>query len=67
MDSTHAAVAAVVTGQICRTDKLVELEIPPENGNGSANAGIPLAKLLFFLKEHALVTLIEALLLERCA
>ena len=49
----------------CRTDRLVELEVPPDQGNSAENAGIPLAKLLFFLKEHALVTLIEALLLER--
>lgn len=33
--------------------------MPPDCGNGLENAGIPLAKLLFFLKERPLMTLIE--------
>ena len=50
----------------CSTNQLVELEVPPDHGNSLDNAGIPLAKLLFFMKDaSALLTLIEALLFER--
>ena len=42
--------------------------MPPDHGNSLDNAGIPLAKLLFFMKDaSALLTLIEALLFERYA
>ena len=37
----------------------MELEIPPDCGNGLENAGVPLAKLLYFLRERPLMTLIE--------
>lgn len=37
----------------------MELEIPPDCGNGLENAGVPLAKLLFYLRERPLMTLIE--------
>jgi len=43
----------------------VELEVPPALGNGQANAGLPLARLLWHLPARELVSLIEALLLER--
>ena len=51
---------------MCSTDSVLELEVPPDHGNGLDNAGIPLSKLLFFLKDTtALLVLIEALLYER--
>ncbi len=43
----------------------MELEVPLALGNGRANAGLPLARLLWHLPAHAMVSLIEALLLER--
>ncbi len=43
----------------------MELEVPPALGNGQANAGLPLARLLWHLPARAMVSLIEALLLER--
>ena len=43
----------------------MELEVPPALGNGRANAGLPLARLLWHLPARAMVSLIEALLLER--
>lgn len=39
--------------------------MPPDAGNGPANAGLPLARLLWHLPAGPLVALIEALLLER--
>lgn len=45
---------------MCSSDKFLELEVPPDCGNGLDNAGVPLAKLLFFLREQPLMTLIEA-------
>ncbi|KAK9791805.1 hypothetical protein WJX73_001133 [Symbiochloris irregularis] len=47
------------------TDKFIELQVPAECGSGLENAGVPLAKLLYYVRGKALVTLIEALLLER--
>ncbi|EIE19512.1 hypothetical protein COCSUDRAFT_83563 [Coccomyxa subellipsoidea C-169] len=47
------------------TEQWVELEVPPDAGNGAENAGLPLARLLWHLSPSALVGLIEALLLER--
>lgn len=49
----------------CSTDKFVELQIPPDTGNGSWNAGIPLARLFWHLPSAPLMALIQALLLER--
>ena len=50
----------------------MELEVPPDTGNGAANAGVPLARLLWHLHEphrsasrNAMLALLEALLLER--
>ena len=43
----------------------MELEVPPALGNGQANAGLPLARLLWHLPARAMVSLVEALLLER--
>ncbi|KAK9915164.1 hypothetical protein WJX75_005465 [Coccomyxa subellipsoidea] len=47
------------------TEQWLELEVPPDVGNGSENAGLPLARLLWHLSPPALVGLIEALMLER--
>ncbi|BDA43641.1 probable DENN domain-containing protein 1C at N-terminal half [Coccomyxa sp. Obi] len=47
------------------TEQWLELEVPPDAGNGAENAGLPLARLLWHLPPPALVSLIEALLLER--
>eukprot|EP00887_Chlorella_sp_A99_P000741 scaffold5.g741.t1 len=43
----------------------VELEVPPALGNGPENAGISLARLLFFLTPRQATTLLASLLLER--
>ena len=50
---------------VCSTPEFVELEVPPALGNGTGNAGLPLARLLWHLPARAMVSLIEALLLER--
>lgn len=49
----------------CSSDQHIELEIPPDFGNGSWNAGIPLARLLWHVPVQGLMTLLAALLLER--
>ena len=41
------------------------MQVPPELGNGTANAGISLARLLWFLTPRQAVTLVASLLLER--
>ena len=43
----------------------IELEIPPDFGNGLGNAGIPLARLLWHVPAQGLMTLLAGLLLER--
>lgn len=45
------------------TEQWLELEVPPDAGNGAENAGLPLARLLWHLSPLALVGLIEALML----
>lgn len=50
---------------LCSSDQFIELEIPPDFGNGSWNAGIPLARLLWHVPVQGLMTLLAALLLER--
>ena len=47
------------------SEQWIELEVPPEAGNGAENAGLPLACLLWHLPARPLVALVEALLLER--
>lgn len=47
------------------SEQWIELEVPPEAGNGPENAGLPLACLLWHLPAGPLVALVEALLLER--
>ncbi len=49
----------------CSNKDFIELEIPPDCGNGTWNAGIPLARLLFHVPAPALLSLLAALLLER--
>jgi hypothetical protein len=46
-------------------DSWVELQIPPDCGNGRWNAGISLARLLWHVPRPALLTLFASLLLER--
>lgn len=41
------------------------MQVPPELGNGAANAGVSLARLLWFLTPRQAVTLVASLLLER--
>lgn len=43
----------------------LELEVPPELGTGPANAGISLARLLFYLTPRGATSLVASLLLER--
>lgn len=50
---------------MCSTDQFVELQIPPDTGNGSWNAGISLARLLWHLPCGPLMALLQAMLLER--
>lgn len=49
----------------CRTADAVELQVPPDCGNGVSNAGISLARLLWHVPVPAMLTLIASLLLER--
>ncbi|DBA87177.1 TPA: hypothetical protein ACH3X2_005181 [Trebouxia sp. C0005] len=51
--------------RLTRSDQFIELELPPDFGNGSWNAGIPLAPLLWHVPVQGLMTLLAALLLER--
>ena len=51
--------------RFCSSDQFIELELPPDFGNGSWNAGIPLARLLWHVPVQGLMTLLAALLLER--
>ncbi|GFR44889.1 hypothetical protein Agub_g6233 [Astrephomene gubernaculifera] len=46
-------------------DGRIELQVPPDCGNGLVNSGIPLARLLFHVKVEGMLTLIASLLLER--
>jgi hypothetical protein len=50
---------------VCSTPELVELQIPPDCGNGRLNAGVSLARLLWHVPTPAMVTLIASLLKER--
>lgn len=43
----------------------LELQIPPDCGNGYENAGVSLARLLYHVPIPAMVTLMASLLLER--
>ena len=43
----------------------LELEVPPDLGNGARNAGVSLARLLWFVTPRQAVSLLGALLLER--
>lgn len=43
----------------------LELQAPPDSGNGADNAGVPLAALLWAVPPPALAALLAALLLER--
>jgi hypothetical protein len=47
------------------TEEYVELQVPPDDGNGAHNAGVSLARLLWHVPVPAMVTLIASLLLER--
>ncbi|KAF8073214.1 DENND2B [Scenedesmus sp. PABB004] len=47
------------------TPQLLELQVPPDCGNGPANAGVSLARLLWHVPVPALLSLIAGLLLER--
>lgn len=53
------------SGCQCSNKDFIELEIPPDCGNGAWNAGIPLARLLFHVPAQALLSLLAGLLLER--
>ncbi|KAG2452541.1 hypothetical protein HYH02_002779 [Chlamydomonas schloesseri] len=46
-------------------DDRIELQVPPDCGNGLGNSGIPLARLLFHVPSAGMLTLIASLLLER--
>ncbi len=60
-----APLLADVQLHFCSSDQFIELELPPDFGNGSWNAGIPLARLLWHVPVQGLMTLLAALLLER--
>ena len=63
--SQHASSTTQTQVSLCSSDKFIELEIPPDFGNGAANAGIPLARLLWHVPAQGLMTLLAGLLLER--
>lgn len=48
-----------------RSPDLLELQIPPDCGNGYNNAGVSLARLLWHVPVPAMVTLVASLLMER--
>eukprot|EP00891_Asterochloris_glomerata_P004797 jgi/Astpho2/4797/Aster-00342 len=51
---------------LASTEHYIELEVPPDSGNGSWNAGIALAPLLYYFPQmDALLSLLAAMLLER--
>ena len=51
---------------LCSTEQYIELEVPPDTGNGPWNAGVALAPLLYYFpRAETLLTLLAALLLER--
>lgn len=43
----------------------LELQVPPDCGNGRSNCGIPLARLLWHLPVSSVLTLIASMMLER--
>lgn len=45
--------------RLCSTSSFIELQIPPDTGNGSWNAGIPLARVFWHLPSGALMALIQ--------
>jgi hypothetical protein len=49
----------------CSSDDVLELQVPPDCGNGVGNAGVSLARLLWHVPVPAMLTLIASLLLER--
>lgn len=49
----------------CRGEDVLELQVPPDCGNGKENCGVPLARLLWHVPVSAMVTLIASMLLER--
>ncbi len=65
MLSLLSTAAADVQLLFCSSDQFIELELPPDFGNGSWNAGVPLARLLWHVPVQGLMTLLAALLLER--
>ena len=56
---------AVLWCNVCSSETEIELQIPPDTGNGSWNAGTPLARLFWHLPSASLMALLQALLLER--
>ncbi len=48
-----------------RSDSHIELQVPPDCGNGKDNSGIPLARLLYHVPPAGMLTLVASLLLER--
>ncbi|KAF6256297.1 AEX-3 domain-containing protein [Scenedesmus sp. NREL 46B-D3] len=58
------------SGGLCRgagalSEGVLELQVPPDCGNGVSNAGVSLARLLWHVPVPAMLTLIASLLLER--
>jgi len=47
------------------TDDMLELQVPPDSGNGKLNRGISLARLLWHVPVSAMMTLVASMLLER--
>jgi hypothetical protein len=48
-----------------RSDDELELQVPPDCGNGRWNCGISLARLLWHVPVSAMLTLLASMLLER--
>ncbi len=48
-----------------RCDDELELQVPPDCGNGRWNCGISLARLLWHVPISAMLTLIASMLMER--
>ncbi|KXZ56010.1 hypothetical protein GPECTOR_2g1562 [Gonium pectorale] len=52
-------------GEVLRSGDRIELQVPPDCGNGRDNSGIPLARLFFHVPVEGMLTLVASLLLER--
>ena len=61
----HSPLINFTLRHVHRSDDHLELQIPPDSGNGRWNCGLSLARLLWHVPVAAMMTLIASMLLER--